>query len=327
MTTIGRRMAAQFLLGLTLAMSGLASAADKAFPDKPITFVVPFAAGGTTDVVARVIGRRMAELVGQPVVVENRPGAGGTIGIAQVARAPADGYTLVLVNAVQHTSSALLYRGLKYDAIKSFEPLAAIGSVRYLLLVNPSLGVSNYETFVKFARSKSGTLSYASSGVGSAPHLAMELFARAAGLQMLHVPYTGSGPAMNDLLAGHVQVAMDNVAAIPLIKTGRLKAIAITGDHRWDEFPEVPTFAEAGQKNFNVAGMFGFLLPAGTPSGVSDVLRRAIQNALNTPSVANVLAAQGLEVEYGDQDRFGAILRTESGRWSRLITEAGIALP
>jgi tripartite-type tricarboxylate transporter receptor subunit TctC len=298
--------------------------ARAAYPDKPIHLIVPFPPGGATDVVGRVIGRKLQEITGQPIVVENKPGAGGTIGIEYVARSQPDGYTLVLVNALQHASSAALFPNLKYDAIKSFRPLAAIGKLRYMLVVTPSLDVKDLDGFVKLVRSQPGKFSYASAGIGSAPHLAMELFARTEGLVMTHVPYGGSGPALNDVIANHVQAAMDNVAAIPLVKSGRLKALAISGQGRAEGFPNLPTFAEAGAKNFDVTGSWGFMTTARTPDAAAGVLSNAIQAAMKDAEVQETLKVQGLQPEYGSAAEFEATLAGELDKWSKLIRDAGI---
>jgi tripartite-type tricarboxylate transporter receptor subunit TctC len=313
------------LIRFVLALFAGAAAAQPMI-DKPIHLVVPFAAGGATDVIGRVIGKKVGELTGQPVVVENKPGAGGTIGIDHVARAAPDSNTIVPVNALQHTSSAKLYPNLRYDAVKSFRPLASIGTVRYMLLVNPGFEARDYDGFVKRVRSQPGKYSYASSGIGSAPHLVMELFMRSEGLTMVHVPYGGSGPAMNDLMANHVQVAMDNVAAVPLVKAGRLRALAITGERRADAFPDMPTFAEAGAKRFDAVGVWGFLAPAGMPDRTAAAIGDAISRAMKDPAVIEALTLQGIHPEAGSGDRFGATLLEESARWSKLIDEARIKL-
>ncbi|HSV83951.1 MAG TPA: tripartite tricarboxylate transporter substrate-binding protein [Ramlibacter sp.] len=311
---------------LALAALGAGAYAQQPALERPVHLVVPFASGGATDAIGRVIARRMAEVAGQPVVVENKPGAGGTIGIDHVARAPADSNTIVLVNALQHTSSAKLYPDLKYDAIRSFKPLASIGVVRYMLLVNTSSEAKDYASFLRMVRGQPGKFNYASAGTGSAPHLVMELFVRAEGLSMVHVPYNGSGPAMTDLAANHVHAAMDNVAAVPLIKAGRLRPLAISGAQRWDAFPDVPTFQEAGAKGFDVAGVWGFLAPAAMPERTAAAIADAIQQAMKDPAVRDALVAQGIQPQYGNGAAFAATLREESGKWSKLIDQARIKL-
>jgi tripartite-type tricarboxylate transporter receptor subunit TctC len=313
-----------FLLVVTGSM-GSAAFAQSAL-DKPIHLIVPFSSGGATDAIGRVIARRMAEVAGQPVIVENKPGAGGTIGIDFTARASGDSNTIVLVNALQHTSAVKLYPNLKYDAIKSFKPLASIGTVRYMLVVNAAFEAKDYDSFIKLVRSQPGKFSYASAGVGSAPHLVMELFSRAAGLDMVHVPYSGSGPAMVALAAHHVPIAMDNVAAIPLIKAGRLRALATSGDKRAEAFPDVPTFNELGLKASDMVGVWGFMAPAAMPDRIANALGDAIMQAMKDPAVFEALTAQGIQPEYGSGANYGATLKEEAAKWSKLIDEAKIKL-
>ena len=318
------------LAGLALAFAAAllagGRAAAQAAVERPVVLIVPFAAGGATDAIGRVIGRRLADILGQPVVVENNPGAGGTLGIGLAARALPDSNTIVLVNALQHTSSAKLYPNLRYDAITSFRPLAGIGTVRYMLLVNPAFEARDYDAFIRMVRSQPGKYSYASAGVGSAPHLVMELFARTEGLTMVHVPYNGSAPAMTDLVANHVPIAMDNVAAVPFVKAGRLRALATSGPRRDPNFPDVPTFAEQGWKGPDLVGHWGFLAPAGMPDRVANALGEAMAQAMKDPAVNEALRAQGIQPEYGAPARFGATLVEEAAKWSRIIDESRIKL-
>ncbi len=311
-------------LGSGIDAIGINVAIAQDFPSKPLRLVVPFPPGGATDVIARVIGKRMSELLNQPVIIENRPGAGGTIGIANVAASAPDGYSLVLVNAMQHTSSAFLYPNLKYDSLRSFQPLAEIGTLRYWLVAPTSSDIKDYSSLIKYAKNNPGKLSYASSGVGSAPHLAMELFMRQAGIQMTHVPFSGSGPGMIALVGGHVQVAIDNVAAIPLIKSGRLRALAITGDKRLDDFPEVPTFGQLGMSEFDVVGHFGFLSSGKPPQTIIDILQKTIQQSLQTQEVVSTLTSQGIQPEFATAQQFGQVINREYEKWAKLIPEAQI---
>jgi tripartite-type tricarboxylate transporter receptor subunit TctC len=309
-------------IGMNAIQIGPTYALD--FPTKPLRIMVPFPPGGATDVIARVIGKRLSELLNQPVIIENKPGAGGTIGIANVASAAPDGYSLVLVNAMQHTSSSFMYPGLKYDSLRSFQTLAEIGTLRYWLVAPANSDIKDYASLIKQAKNNPGKLSYASSGVGSAPHLAMELFMRQAGIQMTHVPFTGSSPGMTALVGGHVQVAIDNVAAIPLIKSGRLRALAITGDKRLEEFPDVPTFAQSGLPEFDVVGHFGFLTTAKPPPATIEILQKAIQQAMLTPEVISTLISQGIQPEFASSQQFEQVISREYDKWAKLIPEAQI---
>lgn len=313
------------LLALLLVSALLASAAQaQNFPDRPITLVVPFPPGGATDVVGRVVGKKMAEFLSQPIVVENRGGAGGTVGIGYVSRQPADGYTIVFVNALPHTASKSLYGNLKYDPVTSFTPIGSLGTVSYVLVVNPQFPAQTLDAFIKAARAAPGKYNYASSGVASAPHLAMEVFVRAAGVNLVHVPYQGSGPAMTGVVAGDVQAALDNVAAVPLIRSGKLRALAQTGTARSAALPDVPTFAEAGLPQFDVTGRWGLLAPAGVPPKVVAILSDALARAVNDPGVRETLLAQGITPESGSAQQFAFVLASESVKWTRLIEQANI---
>ena len=295
-----------------------------AFPEKPIRLIVPFDPGGGTDLLARFVGQKLSEVISQPVIVENKPGAAGTIGVAYTAREKPDGYTLVLVNALAHTASTNFYPDLSYDAVKSFTPIGAIGTVPYMLVVNPKFPATGYADFVKVIRSAPGKFNGASAGTGSAPHLALELFKRTVGLDIVHVPYKGSGPALNDVMGGRVELEFENVAAAPHVKSGKLRAIAVTGKRRRTAFPELPTFAEQGQSDFDVVGYWGFLAPAGVPADVVSILNRALVRVVGEPANRAQLNTLGLEAEAGTADEYGAILRSESAKWSLLIREANI---
>jgi tripartite-type tricarboxylate transporter receptor subunit TctC len=320
----GRRALLRALpLGLLAAAAPLRA---QGFPDRFIKLIVPFAPGGATDVLGRILAKRMGELLGQPMVVENHAGAAGTIGTEFVARQPADGYTVLLVNAIPHTSSRKLYPGLKYDPVKSFTPIGALGSVRYLLVVNNDVQAKTLTQFIELVRAQPGKLNFGSAGMGSAPHLAMELFMRAAGIDMVHVPYQGSGPAMTDLMGGRIQAAMDNVAAVPLVKAGKLRALAITGRTRSAALPDVPTFAEAGLPSYDVTGAWGLIAPAGVPAPIVDKLSNALAEAVKDATVRETLITQGIDPEPGSAQQYGAVLARESEKWSRLIDEAKIKL-
>jgi tripartite-type tricarboxylate transporter receptor subunit TctC len=317
-----RKAAISALVACALTPAALVHAAS--FPARQIRLIVPFAPGGASDVIARIIGKKLTQELGQPVVVFNRPGAGGTIGVDFTARAPADGYTITLVNAIQQTTSKEMYPNLAYDPVKSFRPLATIGSVHYVLVVTPSFPAKDYKAFVSTVKSQPGKYSYASPGIGSAPNLVMEQFKQTAGLDIAHIPYLGSGPALNDVIANHVAISMDNVAAIPLIRSGMLRAIATTGDTRSPALPDVPTFAQVGLANFNVAGVWGFLAPAGTPDAAASVLNDAIRKALEDPEVKQGLANQGLDPAYGSAEVFGKTLNEETSKWAALFAAGKI---
>jgi len=315
-----RRALGAILLALPLA------AGAQAFPDHPLKLVVPFPPGGATDTLGRILGKRMGEILDQPFVVENKPGAGGTIGTEFVARQPADGYTVLLVNAIPHTASRKLYPDLKYDPVKNFTPIGAMGTLRYILAVNNDVPAKDYAQLVALAKAQPGTLNYASAGVGSTPHLAMELFKRAAGVDIVHVPYQGSGPGITDLLGGRVQVIIENVPLVPLIKSGKVRALAITGKTRSASFPDVPTFTEVGLAAFDLSGTWGLIAPAGLPPDRVAVLQSALAEAVKDPAVREALVAQGIDPQAATGAEYGAVLVGESDKWSKVIDEAKIKL-
>jgi len=317
---VSRRALCAILLALPFA------AGAQAFPDHPLKLVVPFPPGGATDTLGRILAKRMVEILNQPFVVENKPGAGGTIGTEFVARQPADGYTVLLVNAIPHTASRKLYPELKYDPIKSFTPIGAMGTLRYILAINNEVAAKDYAQFAALAKSQPGKLNYASAGVGSTPHLAMELYKRAAGVDIVHVPYQGSGPGITDLLGGRVQVIIENVPLVPLIKSGKVRALAITGKTRSANFPDVPTFAEVGLASFELSGTWGLIAPAGVSADRVAILSNALAEAVKDPAVRDALVAQGIDPEPASGAEYGAVLARESDKWSKVIDEAKIKL-
>ena len=308
-----------------LLVCGIVPAANaQTYPDHFIRLVVPFPPGGATDVLGRLLAKKMSDILGQPIVVESHGGAGGTIGTDFASRQPADGYTVVLVSALAQASSKKLYPTIKYDPVTSFTPIGSMGTLSYVLVVNPKVAAADLDALLKLMRSVPGKLNYASAGVGTAPHLAMELFLRAANVSALHVPYQGSAPALTGVVAGDTQLAIDNVAAVPLIKAGKLRALAQTGKARSAHLPEVPTFTEAGLPQFDVTATWGLLAPAGVPAPIVAKLNDALVRAVNDPSLREALQAQGITPDPGSAQQFGTVLASETERWSRLIDEAKI---
>lgn len=310
------------LLATAVATFAIAPAASaQTFPDRHITPVVPFPPGGATD----VVGKKMFEILGQPIVVENRGGAGGTVGIDYVSRQPADGYTMVFVNALPHTAAKSLYP-LKYDPVTSFTPMGSVGTISYVLVVNPQFPAQTLDAFVKAegrARGAGqvqlrviGRRQCASSRDGSVrARCRREARSRA---------YQGSGPAMTGVVSGDVQAGLDNVAAIPLVKGGKLRALAQTGKTRSSFLPDVPTFAEAGLPQFDVTGSWGLLAPADVPPRVVSILSDALARAVNDAGVRETLLAQGITLESGTAQQFAAVLVSEQAKWSKLIEQANI---
>ncbi len=316
-----KRAAQLAVLGLALAA---APAMAQNFPDHALRLIVPFPPGGATDVLGRLLAKKMSDILGQPIVVENHGGAGGTIGTDFASRQPPDGYTVILVSALAQGASRKLYPNIKYDPVTSFTPIGSLGALSYVLVVNPNLGITDLDGLIKAMKAAPGKMNYASAGVGSAPHLAMELFLRAANVEATHVPYQGSAPALTGVVAGDTQLAIDNVAAVPLIKGGKLRALAQTGKTRSAHLPDVPTFTEAGLPQFDVTATWGLLAPAGVPAPVVAKLNDALVKAVNDPQLRESLQAQGITPGAGSAQQFGAVVASEAARLSKLIDEAKI---
>ena len=299
----------------TLAVSLVAtgSAWAQAWPAKPIRLIVTFAAGGGADFVGRAIGTKLTESLGQPVVVDNRAGGGGLIGNDAVAKAPADGYTLLLGAAGPLTVAPHLYKSVPYDTFKDLVPVALIATTPFVLVVHPSVPANTVAELTALAKSKPGQLNYGSSGTGGAPHLAGELYAATAGVNMVHAPYKGLAPAITDIMGGHIQV-------------GKLKALAVTGQQRSALLPDLPTMIEAGVPGYQAGSWYGILAPAGTPSSIVTRVNADVRAALKQPEVQKQLIAQGAEPAPTTPEQFSAMLREEYTKWGKLIKDANIKL-
>ena len=323
----GRRTAALRLAALAATtVAGLAGLAPRAahaqaavWPTKPVRIVVPYPPGGPTDIVARLVGQRLQERTRQPFVVDNRAGAGGNIGAEAAAKAPADGYTLLL-GTTAHAINPSLFPNLGYDIRRDFAPVALLTSMPLVLVVPASSTASTVADVVAMAKSRNGALPYASSGNGQSTHLAAELFATMAGAPMTHVPYKGSAPALTDLAGGQVALMFDTVlSAMPQVKAGRLKAIAVTSAQRAPSAPELPTVAEAGYKGFEADQWYGIVAPAGTPREVVMKLNAQINQSLNAPELRTRLAAEGAVATPNPPERFGQLIAAEIARWKPVI--------
>jgi tripartite-type tricarboxylate transporter receptor subunit TctC len=301
---------------------GCAPAAAADFPSKPITLLAPFAAGGTVDIVARIVGIRLGQELGQPVIVENRGGAGGTIGAGMLARAAPDGHTLMIM----HQGLAFnvsLYDKLPYDTVKDIMPLANIGTTPNVLVVTNALPVQTLDEFLSYA--KTNPVNYGSGGHGSAGHLPMEVLQSMTGAKLQHVPYKGSGPALNDLMSGQIQAMLLTIPAVmPHIRANRVKAIATSGQKRTPALPALPTMDEAGAKGFDYSPWYGFFAPAGTPPDVVLKLRTAIHKVLSVPEVVSKLGQQGLEVQTMSREQFGSIVTSDIAKWEKIIKKLDI---
>lgn len=306
-----------------LACAATAQAQD--FPSKPVRIVVPFAAGGGVDIVARVLAETLGPRLGQTIVVDNRAGAAGNLGVDAVAKAPADGYTLVMATTGTHTINPGLYGKLPFDAEKDFRPITLVASVPNLLVVHPALGVDNAAGLVALAKSKPGQLAFASFGNGASNHLSGEMLKALTGIQATHVPYKNAPQAVTDLIGGQVQFAFVNMPlALPHVRAGKLKALAVTGAARSAAAPEFPTMAEAGVPGFVVESWYGLLAPAGTPDAVVAKLHRETLAALATPQVKAAFAQQGADVMTSASGaEFASLMRSERQRWADVIRTSG----
>ena len=296
------------------------------YPARAIRFIVPFPPGGGNDTLARMIGRRLATAVGQPVVIDNRPGAAGTVGAEAAARAPADGYTLFLAGIATHGINPNLRADLPYDPIADFDAVTLIASAPLLMVVHPSLPVQSVSDLVALAKARPGQINYASNGAGTSSHLAMEMFCLATGMRMLHVPYKGMSPALAGLLAGEAQIMFSSaVAMLPQVKAGKLRVIAMTGPSRAPAIPEIPTVAEAGVPGYQTASWYGVAVPAGTPRDVIYRLNREIVAIIRTPEISDRLEAEAVIPVGSTPEGFTAHIRAELARWTMVINQAGIA--
>jgi tripartite-type tricarboxylate transporter receptor subunit TctC len=279
-----------------LTVWSVPATAQDAFPSKPITIVVPFPPGGSADTMARLVGKRLTDLMGQPVVIDNRPGAGTVIGATYVARAPADGYTLLISSGSTFTANPAIRPKLAYDAVKSFDPIAIVGRIPLIVLANTSVPVNNVKEFVAAIKATPDQFAYASFGSGTTAHFTAEIVLQAVGAKLLHIPYRGSAPAMSDLIGGRVPFSVDTVtAAIPQIKAGKIKAIGVTTAKRSSQLPDVPTFAEAGYPEVNADTWIMLVAPKGTPAPVRSKLEKALASIAATPDMQKALREQGVE--------------------------------
>jgi len=315
------------LAGLALAATAaapLGASAEAAYPTKPITIIVPFAAGGTTDILARVIGQGLNKELGQSVIVDNRAGAGGNIGGALAAKAAPDGYTLFMGTVGTHAINQSLYKKMPFDPIKDFAPLTRVAMVPNLLVAHPGKPYKNVKELIAYAKANPGRVNFGSSGSGSSIHLSGELFNALAKVDMVHVPYKGSAPAVSDLIGGQIDIMFDNMpSAIQHVRAGKLVPLAVTTAKRSPELPDVPTIAEAGVPGYEATSWFGMLAPAATPAPIVARLNTALVKVLAQPEVRKKLAEQGA-VPYSEKpEQFAAFIRAETAKWSKVVKESG----
>ena len=304
---------------LMLSTCFLTVAAAQTYPSKPLRFVVPFAPGGGADTLGRLVSQKVAESLGQQVIVDNRGGAGGNVAAEVVARALPDGYTLLQAN-VAHAISASLYRKLNYDLIKDFAPITLLASSPYLLMVNPAVQASSVKELIALAKARPGQLTYGSSGTGGHSHLLTELFNSMAGVKVRHVPYKGAGPAMIDLIAGQIQISFNTLGvALPLVKSGKLKGLAVTSSRRVPEEPGYPTIAEAGVNGYEALTWYGVMAPAKTPNSIIEKLHKEFTAALNSPDLKGRLADLSFEPVVNTPTQFAEYVRSEIPKWAAVV--------
>ncbi len=310
-----------------LAMSGVAQAQDAAaaYPDRPVKVIVPFPPGGATDIVGREISDRLARALGQPFVVENRSGASGNIGMEAAARAPADGYTLVVGAPQTLTINPQLFKSNPFNPQKELDPIVVVATVPNVLIINPKLPISSVKELIAYAKERPGKVNYGSSSIGGTPHLSSELFKSMTKTDIMHIPYRGSSPALTDLMGGQIDMMFDNLpASLPHIKSGRVKALAVTTRQRSDAAPELPTMEEAGVPGFESQGWFSLLAPAGTPRPILEKINAEVNKILATDSFKERLANVGAQPKGGSIADFRELLDTETRRWSKVIEFADI---
>lgn len=338
-TTLKNKNVIQRIFSITLLIATLAFTANAQsqtpttnFPTKPIRIIVPFAAAGTTDILARAVAGELQKNNGWNVIVENKPGAGGNIGAEYVAKSPPDGYTLLMGTVGTHGINQALYAksgGLPYDPIKDFEPVTLVAPVPNVLVLNPAFAKKNnintVNDFIEYAKNNPGKVNVASSGNGTSIHLSAELFKSSSKTFMLHLPYKGSGPALVDLMAGNVDAMFDNLpSSINFIRSGKLKALAVTSAKRSPALPDVPTIAEAtNMKNFEASSWFGLLAPAKTPKPIVNQIRNEVAKALNSPTVKEKLLAQGAEPSGMPPEQFAAFIASEHIKWAKVVKDSG----
>lgn len=296
-----------------------AGAFAQGYPAKAVRVIVPYAPGGGSDVISRILAQRMAENLGRQFVIDNRAGANGIIGTEMAAQAPADGYTLLYVSS-PHAVNPSLYRKLPFDTLKDLAPISEVASSPSILVVHPSLPARTVRELVALAKARPGQIDYASGGSGGSPHLATELFKRMAGVNLTHVPYRGAGPALTDVLAGQVQVMFANSApALPHIQAGRLRALGISSTKRSAIAAEIPTITESGVPGYEAVTIFGLLAPANTPRAIIDLLNAALHKAMRTPEVGESMKTLGADVVLTTPEEFGRVIEAEMKRWGELV--------
>jgi tripartite-type tricarboxylate transporter receptor subunit TctC len=308
-----------------IALATAAATAGAAYPDKPIKIIVPASAGGAADTLARMVGKEISDKLGQPVVVDNRPGAAAIVGMTALAKAPADGYTFGLTFAGAMSINPSLYKGLPYDTTKDYDPISIVAVSPLVVGVNPSLGPKSLQDLVAMAKSRPGKLTFGSAGTGSTQHLSVELLKVTTGVDMMHVPYKGSPAALTDLVGGTISLMSDNaITMIPMFQTGRLVPLAVGTSKRISSLPDVPTIAESGYPGFEAVGWYGLVAPAGTDKAVVDSVNAIVRAAMAKPDFVAALRKQGMEPQANTPAEFRAYIQHEREKWGGVIKAAQI---
>jgi tripartite-type tricarboxylate transporter receptor subunit TctC len=313
-------------LAILLAALLVAPAAVQAqqWPAKPVRFVVPFPAGGTTDILARLVGQHLSETLGQQFVIENRAGAGGNVGTEAVAKADPDGHTILMATIGTHSINPSIYAKLPYDPVKDFAPVSLVALVANVLVVHPSVEAKNVQELIALSKRTPGKLNFGTPGNGTSGHLSGELFKSLTGADLTHIPYRGSAPMLQDLLAGQVQLSFDNLpSALPHIRAGALRALGVTTPERWPAAPELPTVAEQGVPGYNATAWFAVYAPARTPPAIVTRLSQEIDRGIKTPALAAKMREQGAEPVGGPPDELAAFMASELQKWAKVAKEAG----
>lgn len=311
-------------IAATAATCASLAAHAQPYPSKPIKIIVPYVAGGPSDLFARAVGQLLTDAWTQPVVIDNRPGASGNVGVALAARSPADGYTLNTVSIAFAVSPAMDSKP-GYDAVKDLAPISLLASINNILVVHPTLPVKSVKELIAFAAARPGQVTFASGGAGGAQHLAGELFANLANVKLTHIPYKGSAPGVTALIGGETMIGFaDMVITLPHVKSNRLRALAVTGDKRSPQVPELPTIAEAGLPGYAVTAWFGLLAPAGTSSDIVNRISAEIQKGFKTPQMRERFSTLGAEPVGSSPEQFAAFLKIEMAKWAKLVKSAGI---
>lgn len=314
------------LLGTVLPAHAQSPSSDAAYPLRPVRIIVPISPGGPADVAARLIAQKMSQSLGQNFYVENEPGGSGNIGMANAAHAPADGYTVLFVGS-NFIVNPSLFAKIPYDPLKDFAPVTLAALSPNILVVNPSVPARDVKELIAFVKANPGKYSYASSGIGTTPHLSGELFKQSQGLDLVHVPFNGSGPAVQAALAGHTPIAFAALTpAVPLVKEGRLRALAVTTPQRSPALPDVPTLAESGLVGQEADTTLSMLVPVGTPRAIVDLLHRETRKAVGAPDVREKLAALGFDAVVNTPDEFASRLKIDIPKWAKVIHDAHIAV-